>query len=265
VDLIERGVPEGRVFTTVCDVTDINAIRRTVEETITRFGTVDVLINNAGIIQVGPMETMTQADYEEAFAVHFWGPYHFTEAVLPYMRTKKAGRIVHIASIGGLVRFPHMLPYTSSKSALVGYAEGLRAELLKQGIYVTLVCPGLIRTGSPSRAYFKGQNEKEYAWFKLGDSLPGVSQSAEDCAREIVGGLKHGAARVVTSLPAKAMTFAHGVAPDLVVDGLAIVGGLMPDANGRGTERYTGAESETPLTRSSLTALTNNAARRNNQ
>ena len=74
---------------------------------------------------------------------------------------------------------PHLLPYSASKFALVGFSEGLRAELAKDGIRVTTVCPGLMRTGSPPNAAFKGRHREEYAWFALSDALPILSISAE--------------------------------------------------------------------------------------
>ena len=80
----------------------------------------DVLINNAGRIQVGPLEVQTIEDFEEAIAIHFWAPLYTTLAVLPEMRERGEGRIVNIASIGGKVAVPHLLPICASKFALVG-------------------------------------------------------------------------------------------------------------------------------------------------
>ena len=125
-----------------CDVTDREQVRRAADSIHERAGTVDVLINNAGIIQVGPLENMQLEDYESAMAVHFWGPLYLMHEILPRMKSRRAGRIVNITSIGGKVALPHLAPYTASKFALVGLSEALRAELLKDGIYVTTVCPG---------------------------------------------------------------------------------------------------------------------------
>src|SRR5204863_2590958 len=127
---------------------------------------------------------------------------HTTLDVMPDMRARREGRIVNISSIGGKVSVPHLLPYSASKFALVGLSEGLRAELAKDGIVVTTVCPGLMRTGSPRNAQFKGQHRAEYAWFTLSDSMPFFSQSAERAARQILSACRHGEAEVVLSLPA---------------------------------------------------------------
>ena len=126
-----------------------------------------MLINNAGVIQVGPIEHMTIADFEEAMAVHFRGPLYTMSATIPYMRRQGGGRIVNIASIGGLVAVPHLAPYSASKFALVGLSDALRAELAKNNIQITTVSPGLIRTGSAPNALFKGRHGKNMPGSRL--------------------------------------------------------------------------------------------------
>ena len=97
-----------------------------------------MLVNNAGVIQVGPIEVMTHEDFELAMKAHFWGPLNTILAVLPSMRQRRQGRIVNICSIGGKVSVPHLVPYSASKFALVGLSKGLRAELMKDGIMLQL-------------------------------------------------------------------------------------------------------------------------------
>ena len=106
------------------------------------------MVNNAGMIQVGPLATTTKEDFVTALDVMFWGTLYPTLAVLPQMRARGRGHIVNITSIGDLVSVPHLLPYTCAKFAAVGLSEGLRAELGPVGIRVTTVVPGLMRTGS---------------------------------------------------------------------------------------------------------------------
>ena len=249
-----------------CDVTDRCQVDRLVEEVGRRFGPVDVLVNNAGTIEVGPMEVMTLEDYETAMRTHFWAPLYTTLAVLPSMRQRGAGRIVNIASIGGKISVPHLLPYSASKFALVGLSEGLRAELAKDGIVVTTVCPGLMRTGSPRNARFKGQHRAEYAWFALSDSLPLTSMSAERAARQIVDACRRGDAEVVLSIQAKLAVLFHGLFPGTTADIMgAINSWALPAPGGIGTRSVPGRESESPITRSPLTALTDRAAARNNE
>jgi short-subunit dehydrogenase len=261
-DLAGRGA---RVLAVPCDITQREQVAAAVATVLVRWGRIDVLINNAGTISVGPVETMTLADYEEAMRAHFWGPLYLTLAVLPDMRQRHEGRIVNVSSIGGKVSVPHLVPYNASKFALVGLSEGLRAELAKEGIVVTTICPGLMRTGSPRNAHFKGRHKEEYAWFKLSDSLPGFSMSAERAARKIVSACKEGTAEVVLSLPAKAAVLFHDLFPGLMADILGVINRLLPGPGGIGAARAKGKDSESGLTPGWLTGLTDQAALRNNE
>jgi short-subunit dehydrogenase len=255
----------GRVLAVQCDLTDRDQVRWMIDTVQGRFGRIDVLVNNAGTIQVGPMEVMTEADYESAMRTHFWAPLYTTLAVLPGMRQRGEGRIVNISSIGGKVSIPHLLLYSASKFALTGFSEGLRAELLKDGIYVTTVCPGLMRTGSPPNADFKGQHRLEYAWFAISDSVPGASTSAEHAARRIVRACRYGDAELLITLPAQLAVLFHGVFPGLTSDLMGLTNRLLPAPGGIGTASAKGRDSESDVTRSGLTALTDAAARRNNE
>jgi NAD(P)-dependent dehydrogenase (short-subunit alcohol dehydrogenase family) len=264
VDLLSRGA--GEVLAFPCDVTERAQVNEWVQVCVERFGGVDVLVNNAGVIQVGPLEVMTLADYEEAMKIHFWGPLYTTLAVLPSMRRKRGGRIVNVSSIGGKIAVPHLVPYSASKFALVGLSEGLRAELQKDGIVVTTVCPGLMRTGSPRNATFKGQHRAEYAWFSISDSLPGTTIGAERAARQIIAGCKRGDAEVILSAQAVAAVKFHQLFPELSADIRALVNRLLPAADGGiGQRRAKGKESGSKLSPSWLTALGDEAAKRNNE
>lgn len=248
-----------------CDVTDQNQVEQMIQKVHQQFGHLDVLINNAGMIQVGPLETMTLEDYDLAMKLHFWAPLYTTLAVLPSMRDRKAGRIVNISSIGGKISVPHLLPYSASKFALVGLSEGMRAELAQEGIMITTVCPGLIRTGSPENAYFKGQHRAEYTWFTLSDSIVILSMSAEAVAKKILAGCRRGDAEVITSLPAILGIRFHGLFPGFTSDLLGWVNRLLPTSGGVGQESIIGKESHSSISSSILTILTQRAARKNNQ
>jgi short-subunit dehydrogenase len=255
----------GDVLAVTCDVTDRDSVERMVAEVRGRFGRIDVLINNAGIIQVGPQEEMLLKDYEEAMQVHYWGPLYAMLAVLPEMRRRGEGRIVNISSIGGLIGVPHLTPYCASKFALVGLSESFRAELLNDGIYVTTVCPGLMRTGSAVNAWFKGKNEQEAAWFTLSSSAPLATIDAERAAAQIIKACRDGRAKIVLSLPAKIVSLIHGVAPSLTCDVLALVDGLLPGPGGIGAQRAKGYESRPEWLPDWTTALGDKAAERNNE
>jgi short-subunit dehydrogenase len=228
-------------------------------------GPVDVLVNNAGTICVGPEETMTIDDFRDSINTHFWGPYFTIAAVLPTMRSRRKGRIVNISSIGGKISIPHLLPYSVGKFALTGYSEGLRSELLQHNIFVTTVCPGLMRTGSPRNALFKGENEKEYAWFIVSDSLPMVSMSAKRAARQIIEASSRGESEVVLSLPAKLAVKVHGILPGMTANLLSAINRVLPRPHGIGTGARTGAQSDSSLKPGWITKLTDEAAIENNE
>src|ERR1043165_909229 len=255
----------GEVMTIPCDVTNKQSVALMIDRVNSRFGGVDVLVNNAGVIQVGPIEVMTPADFEEAMKIHFWGPLNTIFAVLPAMRARKSGRIVNISSIGGKVSVPHLVPYSASKFALVGLSKGLRAELLKDGISVTSVCPGLMRTGSPRNADFKGKHRYEYAWFSISDSMPLLTVSAENAARQVVRACKRGQAELVISVPAKLAATFDALFPEMMSQMLGLANQLLPAPGGVGAQNVKGRESTSSWSPSWLTTLSEEAALRNNE
>jgi NAD(P)-dependent dehydrogenase (short-subunit alcohol dehydrogenase family) len=261
-DLEGRGA---RVFAFPCDVTERAQVKELVEVVTRHFGGVDVLVNNAGTIQVGPLEVMTLEDFEQAMAVHFWGPLYATLCVLPQMRERRDGRIVNISSIGGKVAVPHLVPYSASKFALTGLSDGLRAELAKDNILVTTVCPGLMRTGSPRNATFKGRHRAEYAWFAISDALPVTSIQAERAAGQIVAACKRGQAELVITTQAVLAVKFRALFPEATADILALVNRLLPGPGGIGRRKAKGKESESSFAPSILTTLSDWAAQRNNE
>jgi NAD(P)-dependent dehydrogenase (short-subunit alcohol dehydrogenase family) len=248
-----------------CDVRDRNSVRELVAEVRRALGPVDILINNAGVIEVGPAETMSVADYEEALGTNFWGMLYPTLEVLPEMRQQGGGRIVNITSIGGKLGIPHLLPYSASKFAAVGFSQGLQAELAADGIKVITVVPGLMRTGSPRNAIFRGRHRAEYAWFSISDSLPGLSVSVERAARRIVEACRRGDAEVLFPALARVAAAANALAPGVTANLLGMVDRLLPGASGTDSTRHTGAESQSWLSPSWLTQLGDQAARKYNQ
>lgn len=196
---------------------------------------------------------------------NFWAALYTALEVLPGMRARGEGRIVNISSIGGKLSMPHLLPYSASKFALTGFSEGLRAELSGEGITVTTVFPGLMRTGSARNATFKGQNRKEFAWFSIADSLPGLSMSVRTAARQIIEACRHGRAEAVLSAPAKLATVFHGVFPGAALGFLSLLNRMLPAPGGIGRRRARGAESESALSPSMLTRLGDQAAAEQNQ
>ncbi|HET6889490.1 MAG TPA: SDR family oxidoreductase [Pyrinomonadaceae bacterium] len=262
IDLQDRGA---EVFAVKCDLRNTEEIAEMVSLIHDRFSRIDVLVNNAGVIQVGPVEEMTREDFEQAMATHFWGPLNMILAVLPQMRQRKEGRIVNIASIGGKISIPHLVPYCASKFALVGLSKGLRAELRKDGIVVTTICPGLMRTGSPRNADFKGQHRSEYAWFSISDALPLTSIKAERAARQIISACKQGRAELIITVQAKSAFLLDALFPEISAEALSLVNRVLPDAGGIGKESAKGKDSTSSWSPSWLTTLNEDAALKNNE
>jgi NAD(P)-dependent dehydrogenase (short-subunit alcohol dehydrogenase family) len=232
---------------------------------IDRWGRIDVLVNCAGIIQVSPQRCLTVDDYRDAMDTHLWGPLNTIDAVLPHMRRRRDGNIVNIASIGGEIPLPHLLPYCASKYALAGLSETLATELASDGIRVTTVCPGLMRTGSPRNAFFKGQHRKEYAWFSIGASLPFITMSSQRAARKIIEASRYGRPYIALSPPAKIAARVHAMFPNTFIRMMRIVNGMLPGPNGGLRVNKVGKESESFLSPSPLTWLNERAAVKNNE
>jgi short-subunit dehydrogenase len=260
-ELARRG---GRTVAIPCDLTEranVEEMVRIVEE---RLGPIDVLINNAGIIVVGPIGALDLNDFERSMRSNFFSALYTIMAVLPSMRARRRGRIVNIASIGGKLSLPHLLPYGASKFALVGLSEGLRTELAQDGVTVTTVCPGLMRTGSPRQAIVKGRVREEYAWFSGSDVMPVLSMSAGRAARQILAAAARGDAEVVLSLPAKIATAIQGMAPGIMNRLLEWTNRALPGTNGHGSAGVKGAWIE-PQGPGWLAARNRRAALENNE
>jgi NAD(P)-dependent dehydrogenase (short-subunit alcohol dehydrogenase family) len=257
---------KGNVLAIVCDVSDREQVQHAMQTALHHFGRIDMLINNAGIIQVGPLEHMTYADYQHAMNVHFWGALHCTEAVLPFMRERRCGRIINIASIGGLIAVPHLAPYSASKFAVVGYSDAIRAEVAKDGIRVTTVCPGLMRTGSAINALVKGNHQAEFAWFAALSALPVVSINAQRAAGKILAAGRRGTPHLTITPHARLVAMFDRLMPNTFARLVAISARMLPGPSGaRGDEAWPGRASRPATLPRLVTVLGDRAARRNNE
>jgi NAD(P)-dependent dehydrogenase (short-subunit alcohol dehydrogenase family) len=240
---------------------------RVVAETLGRHARIDVIVNDAGVITTGPIDHMSIADFEDAMATHFWGPLHMMRAAIPHMRRQGGGRIANISSIGGKVSVPHLAPYCASKFALTGLSGAARAELAHDGIAITTVCPGLMRTGSPFNAQFKGRHRAEFAWFAIADSLPLLSIDGLRAARQIVNAIRHGDPELVITWPARLGIIATAVMPNTVARAMELTNRALPaptdDASG--DEAHTGWQSTSRWAPSAFTRSSERAAATNNE
>lgn len=255
------------VDTFVCDVADRSQVDELVARVLERHGRIDVLVNNASIIQVGPVEAMDHKDFRDAMNVNFFGTLNTTLAVLPSMRERGFGRILNVTSIGGVVSVPHLLPYVSAKSAAVGFSKGIFLESARHGVRVTTIVPGLMRTGSFLNALFKGRRSREVNWFSLGASLPGVSMSAERAAQRMIAACRDGVPFVTVGLAAKTIRLIEHLMTNATLEAGALVNhfvlpepGTLPGEGPEGAAEP-GYEHRHGLAASPLTLLGDLAAR----
>ncbi len=261
-DLTARG---GRVLTVECDLFDRDQIHAAVRKVIDHFDRIDILINNAGIIEVGPLDHMTREDYDRAMRLHFWAPYELISQIAPEMRLSGGGRIVNITSIGGKVAVPHLAPYNASKFALTGFSDAIRAELARDNIQVTTVAPGLMRTGSHVNAKFKGNHNAEFAWFSAGSGTPLISMAADRAARKIVAAFRRGQPSLTITFAARGAIVGNALFPNFTGYAMKIVNRFLPDVSDENGEQSR-AGSELPrLMPEWMTRLADRATTENNE
>lgn len=253
------------VITLPVDVTDQDQVKAMIGDVVRKYGSIDVIVNNAGVIQVGPQENMSIGDYERAMQTNFWAPLYCIHAALPYFRIQGGGRIVNITSIGGKIAVPHLLPYTASKFASVGLSEGLHAELKKENIHVTTVVPNLIRTGGPKNITVKGNHEAEYAWFKITGSSPLLSLAADAAARKIITALEYGESEAILSLSGKLASIVKGIAPGWVSMAMSLANTFLPEPVTGKMDSKKGYEAESERSQVPVAQRTDRAAVKNNE
>jgi short-subunit dehydrogenase len=266
-DLRARGA---QVTAVACDVTDEASPQLLIDTALEHYGRLDILVSNAGLIQVGPVQAAQASHFESALDTMALAPVRLALATLPVMRRQGHGRIVTITSIGGKIAVPHLLPYSTAKFAAVGFSQGLRAELGRGPVTVTTVVPGLMRTGSHLQARFTGQADQEFTWFALGASLPLVSMDAERAARQIVAAVRQRRAEIILTPAGQLVSRLAGIAPGLTSGALNLTQRLLlpAPASGGGQAGVPGHELTPALgtkTFSRLTTLGRAAASRFNE
>lgn len=248
-DFLSQG--EGEIFHAVCDVSVQTQVEKLITDVTNHFGHIDIVINNAGIIMIGGFESYQESDYRMAMDVMYWGIVHTTLAVIPQMKARKSGQIVNITSVGGKVSIPHLLAYSASKFAAVGFSEGLSAELKKDRVYVTTIIPGLMRTGSYINALFQRRNKNAFKLFSAVSTMPGITISAESAARGVISAIKRRKSLKVIGLPAKALIEFHHFFPETTIRLFGIVSRYLPSS----TEHQDFERGENILTRSENTEV----------
>lgn len=249
----------------VTDVTEFEKLESFVMSVTEKMGRIDVLINNAGLIRVGPFSSTKDQDYEEAMNLMFWAPLHLSRAVLPQMQNRQSGSIVNIASVGGRVSIPHLLPYSCAKFALVAFSTGLSAEIKASGVHVMTVLPGLMRTGSYLNAQFAGDSKHEFAWFGILGNLPGFTVGAEFAAEQIRRALEKKKYEHTISLPASVLIGLDNLLPNVSRAIMTGLNQLLPGGDDQGSATGKDVNQHFGKAFQATTALGRQAAATHNQ
>ena len=146
------------------DVQDPDAVNKAINEAIGAFGSINVIVNNAGFSLIGPFETTPANDIKRQYETNVFGTMNVVRGILPHFREKKSGTIVNLASIGGRVGFPLYSLYNSTKWAIEGFSESLQYELIQFGIRVKIIEPGVIKTDFYGRSMTKTHKNEDSAY-----------------------------------------------------------------------------------------------------
>lgn len=186
------------------NVAQPDSVRAMVEKVEAELGSLDIAVNNAGIISIQSIEELTAEDFDRIMAVNAKGVFLCTQAAVRVMRSRRWGRIINVASIAGKIGFPDLSHYTASKFAVIGFTNAVAKEVALDGITVNALCPGIVGTGM-----WRGEDGLAGRWREEGESeeaswarhqktlLPqGVAQTPEDmgqlavylaCAEHVTG------------------------------------------------------------------------------
>ncbi len=214
------------------DVCDDASVQRAVQSVLKRSGSIDILINNAGIGYMAVVEDLRLADLRQQFETNVFGVLRVTQAVLPHMRQHKRGRILMMSSVAGIVTPPTYGAYSSSKHALEGLTNALRLEMYPFGVEVILIEPGYIVTNFQQTAkelaqpYVDAGKAGPYAkvysgaWAGANQGRGNSKTTPEDCARVILEAIEatHPKARYPVTPLAKWVSIAKRFVPDTILD-----------------------------------------------
>ncbi len=198
----------GTVLTYRVDVGDREAMRAFAEWTLERVDVVDLLVNNAGVLEVGGIEDTPWSAWEHVMHVNLWGVINSCRYFVPAMRKQRRGRVVNVASCAGEVGVPSLLAYTTTKFGVVGLSQGLRAELADEGVGVSVVCPGLVATNIVEQERFGGELRSRLRGRLQRHGLP-----PERVARAILDAAEHNRAVVPVGSQAHAIHWAGRAFP----------------------------------------------------
>ncbi|MBS7565473.1 SDR family oxidoreductase [Mucilaginibacter sp. Bleaf8] len=176
------------------DVTNYDSVKAALQEVVETFGTLDIAVNNAGVVGIGSIEEITPDEWDRVLGVNAKGIFVCTKAELEILKRKKSGAIINTASIAGKMGMAHLSHYVASKFAVIGFTNSIAKEVALDGITVNAICPGIVGTGMwrgeggvADRWKLEGETE-EQSWERNKKAIipQGVDQTPEDIAEAVV-------------------------------------------------------------------------------
>src|SRR3954466_8751390 len=161
------------VFTRRCNVAEPKEVSAVVAEAISRWDGVDILVNNAGITYYGKVERMAADHWDRLMRINLLSHIQFTRELLPSLLARQEAHVLNVCSVLGLIGMPKVAAYCASKFAMVGFSESLRNELGRQGLGVTALCPGFVRTNLFTNAPLEANVEEHKLPPKAITTTPG--------------------------------------------------------------------------------------------
>lgn len=194
----DASLKQPNIGVSALDVTDDASIETAVAEAQSRFGAIDVLLNNAGYGLFGALEAMSAEQIDQQLRTNLYGLMRVTQRLIPLMRAQRQGVIVNMSSIGGRMSFPYAAAYNATKFAVEGFSESLRYELAGYNIRVKVIEPGAIATDFSTRSMVSATNDVYRSSFdkmmammeKFSKSLPGPEHVAKTIFRAATDGSK---------------------------------------------------------------------------
>ena len=202
----------GRASAAALDVGQGDAVRRVVEETAAAHGRLDYLFNNAGLAVVGQVQELSPEHWRKIVDVNLWGVIHGVAAAYPIMIRQGSGHIVNTASAAGLLGIPCSTPYATTKSAVVGLSQNLRAEAADLGVKVSALCPAYIQTRIFDAATYAAGSPAEALRLVPFKFLP-----VDDAVRRILRGVERNQGLIVLPFYARLLWWLTRLWPTLPV------------------------------------------------
>lgn len=184
----------GKSLALVADVTNLDSVRNALKQTVSSLGRLDVAVNNAGVVGIGSIEEIDEAEWDRVLNVNSKGVFICTKAELEIMKPQGSGAIINTASVAGKMGMGHLSHYVASKFAVIGFTNSIAKEVAATGITVNAICPGIVGTGMwrgegglADRWRLEGETE-EQSWERNKSTLipQGVDQSPEDIAEAVI-------------------------------------------------------------------------------